>query len=92
MVSNFVGSVGVGHILAGAAGLGAGMLANKRIAAFDQKVEQITRQALTDPAFAKTLLQNYNPKMPSTAGRKAMDFVQNRLAGIVAPVLNQENQ
>jgi hypothetical protein len=46
---------------------------------FNNRVTQITRQALTDPVFAKNLLVNYNPKLPSSAGQKAMSYVQNRL-------------
>lgn len=88
MVSNVVGSIGGGHVLAGAAGLGVAHLVNKRMAVFDQQVKAMTRQALTDPAFAQSLMTNYNPKLPSSAGKKAMEYVKNAM-GAVAPQLDQ---
>jgi hypothetical protein len=55
-------------------------------------VTEVTRQALTDPVFAKSLLANYNPKLPSSAGQKAMAYVQNGLSGYAAPQMTTGSQ
>ena len=56
---------------------------------FAGQIENIRRQALTDPAFARSLLTNYNPKLPSAAGKQAMSYVQRQLpnvTGFAAPI------
>lgn len=52
------------------------------------RIEDVTRKALLDPAFARYLLKTYDPRMPSSTGKKAWDYVQNSLAGSLAPLTN----
>jgi hypothetical protein len=63
-----------------------------RLERFNQRVTEVSRQTLTDPVFAKSLLANYNPKLPSSAGQKAMAYVQNRLSGYAAPQMTTGSQ
>jgi hypothetical protein len=51
----------LGSIIGGAAGTVVGTGIAARLERFNQRVTEVTRQALTDPVFAKSLLANYNP-------------------------------
>jgi ribosomal protein S17E len=49
---------------------------------------------LTDPTFARKLLMDYNPKLPSQQSVSALAYVKNRLAGYTTPQvdMNQPQQ
>jgi hypothetical protein len=81
-----------GAIIGGAAGTVVGTGIAARLERFNQRVTEVSRQALTDPVFAKSLLANYNPKLPSSAVQKAMAYVQNRLSGYAAPQMTTGSQ
>jgi hypothetical protein len=82
----------LGSIVGGAAGTVVGTGIAARLERFNNRVTEVTRQALTDPVFAKSLLANYNPKLPSSAGQKAMNYVSSRLGGYVASQLTTGSQ
>lgn len=82
------------HGAAGALGYGAagkllGMGTVSRFKKLNASVDAMTTEALADPNFAKALLTNYNPRQVKPIGQKAMDYVKNRLAGVLAPEASQ---
>jgi hypothetical protein len=78
-----------GTLVGGAAGRVLGVLANRGKSAFNEKAAAMFTQALAEPSYARLLLTKYNSKMPTPAGTRALNFVRNRLAGILAPATNQ---
>jgi hypothetical protein len=69
--------------------VGGKMMVSSRLASFNAKVEAIQRQMLTDPGFARKLLTDYKPQLPSKAGSAALDYVKNRLSGYIAPQIDR---
>ena len=76
--SKFAGPLG--SIVGGAAGTVAGVGVAKRLELFNDRVTVVTRQALTDPVFAKSLLANYNPSR-RLANQRAEDAIVSRTEG-----------
>jgi hypothetical protein len=88
---------GAGSLLAGPAGAAVGAAAGdaraagvatlikNRTQAFNEAVVNVQRQMLTDPTFARKLLMRYNPQLPSKEAVSALDYVENRMGGYLAP-------
>jgi hypothetical protein len=85
-------SGGVENVLGGGAlGRIAGLGVAQRLRTVDSRIGDVTRQALSDPTFAKALLEKYNPAQPSSAGVRAMQYVRNSLAGGEVPQLTDQS-
>lgn len=99
-LGNFIGTVGgalLEHTFGEAKGIGAGAAIvggkigeqvqellsgnNANVAA---KIDQMRRQALTDPAFARSLLVKYDPRLPSQSGNTALRYALERIGGPAA--------
>ncbi|HEX3862095.1 MAG TPA: hypothetical protein VHY35_10430 [Stellaceae bacterium] len=89
ILGHFVGdtalSTMIGGSLGGGAAAGAGAFIGWRQQALAERIDTIRRNALSDPTFARKLLEDYNPKLPSSGARKAMSYVVNNIAGALAP-------
>jgi hypothetical protein len=86
-------SGGVENVLGGGAlGRIAGLGVAQRLRTVDSRIGDVTRQALSDPTFAKALLEKYNPAQPSSAGVRAMQYVRNSLAGGEVPQLTDQRE
>ena len=87
MLSPVIGKIGAMGI-----DFGAGVLTNlatkNGLSKYDAVAKEVFTKALADPTFAKSLLTTYNPKMPTTAGNRALQYVGRHLAGYLAPVAN----
>jgi hypothetical protein len=69
-------------------GKSVGEVASKVFGAGNEAVaratDSIRRQALTDPVYARNLLMSYDPKLPASASRRALNYVLSRTPGYVA--------
>ena len=75
----------VGAAAGGAGAAGVATLIKNRTQAFNDAVINVQRKMLTDPTFARKLLTDYNPKLPSKESVSALDYVKNRMGGYLAP-------
>jgi hypothetical protein len=78
--NELMSSLGAGAVFAGTS-----YFLKNRLDKFNAAVDEVTRKALADPVLAKSLLSDYNPKLPSKAGTRAMNYVRERLSGALAP-------
>jgi hypothetical protein len=73
-----------GAIAGGKAGEALTEAVARRTEQFQGMVEQFRRQALLDPEFARNLMIKYDPRLPTTQGQRAFNYVMQRLPGPIA--------
>lgn len=79
----------VGAAAGGAGAAGVATLIKNRTQAFNDAVVNVQRKMLADPTFARKLLMDYKPNLPSKASVSALEYARNRLGGYLAPQVDR---
>jgi hypothetical protein len=76
-----------GTLVGGSLGKLTGIVTMGQLNRFNTKVASMLTDALSDPNYARSLLTNYNPRQVRPIGQRALNYVKNRLSGVVAPAI-----